>query len=116
WIHWWSSTASANVFTRSCVISNQSVKPRSRPSSEVISAYGTTVCVVICGPSMELSDESRLVGERPADDEGVDLVGAFVGVHGFCVGEEPCGAVLEEQAVAAEEFTAEGDGLARPLG
>src|ERR1044071_7399279 len=35
WIYWGAPVASAKVFTRSCVISSQSVRPRSRPASAV---------------------------------------------------------------------------------
>src|SRR3954464_7361968 len=38
WIHWWSPVASANWFTRSWVISTQSVVPISSPAAASISS------------------------------------------------------------------------------
>ena len=46
WIHWWSSVASANVFTRSWVISNHSLLPRTDPLSEGSSASVVVVLLI----------------------------------------------------------------------
>ena len=47
WIHWWSSVASANVFTRSCVTSNHSLTPSTCPFSEGSSASVVVVLLLI---------------------------------------------------------------------
>src|SRR6185437_5935253 len=46
WIHWWSSVASANVFTRSWVTSSHSVTPSTCPLSEGRSASVVVVLLI----------------------------------------------------------------------
>jgi predicted MFS family arabinose efflux permease len=48
------------------------------------------------------SCESRLAGDREADDERVDLTGSLVGVDGFGVGDEAGDVVFEQDAIAGE--------------
>ena len=50
------------------------------------------------------SDERPQAGDGAADDQGVDLAGAFVGVDGLGVGDEAADVVLQQDAVAAEEI------------
>src|SRR3984957_19770402 len=51
WIHWWSSVASANVFTRSWVTSNHSLTPSTWPFSEGSSASVVVVLLMRLSPS-----------------------------------------------------------------
>jgi hypothetical protein len=55
WIHWWSSVASANVFTRSWVTSNHSLTPSTCPFSEGSSASVVVVLLLICLSSVFVS-------------------------------------------------------------
>src|ERR1700742_1959722 len=57
WIHWWSSVASANVFTRSWVTSNHSLTPSTCPFSEGTSASVVVVLLIaiLLGPALRLA-------------------------------------------------------------
>ena len=60
--------------------------------------------------------ESAETRDRAADDEGVDLPGALVGVEGLGVVEEPADVVVDQDAVAAEQLPGPADHLAHPGG
>src|SRR3954467_11940866 len=47
WIHWWSPVASANRFTRSCVISCQELLPSCLPASVGRSVAATRIAAVV---------------------------------------------------------------------
>jgi hypothetical protein len=58
----------------------------------------------VCRPSEEeISDERAEPGDRPADDQRLDRVGALVGVDGLDVGVVAGHVVVEQDAVAAED-------------
>src|ERR1700694_1771122 len=61
-----------------------------------------------------LSDKRAEPGQRSADDQGVHFPGALVGVDGLGVGDKPADVVVEDDAVAAEQFACVTDGLAHP--
>src|SRR5688500_13132461 len=50
------------------------------------------------------SDDRAAAGDGPADDQGVHLTGALVGVDRLCVGDEAADVVLEQDAVAAHQL------------
>src|SRR6185295_2704200 len=57
------------------------------------------------------SDEGTEAGDGLADDEVLHLVGAFVGVERFGIGEEACDLVVAADAVAAQQLPGPGDSL-----
>src|SRR5262245_35118222 len=59
------------------------------------------------------SDERAEAGDRLADDQGLHLVGAFVGVDRFGVREVARHVVVDEDPVAAHHLAGPRDGLAR---
>ena len=60
------------------------------------------------------SDEGAPAGDRPADDQRVDLAGALVGVDRLGVGHEASDVVLEQDAVATEHLARPAHRLAHP--
>src|ERR1017187_1843663 len=69
---------------------------------------------VLGGQSFLRSDERADAGGGAADDEGVDLPGALVGVDRLGVGDEPAHLVLQQDAVAAEQLAGITNRLAHP--
>ena len=53
-------------------------------------------------------------GDGAADDEGVHLARASLGVDGFGVGDEPSDIVLQQDSVTVEQFPRLSDGFAHP--
>src|SRR5689334_9078298 len=58
------------------------------------------------------SGERRHTGDVPPHDEGLDGLGALVGVDRFDVGHVPDDVEVEQDAVAAEQVAGLGDDLA----
>src|SRR5437899_9627091 len=63
-------------------------------------------------PRTRRSDKSAEPGDGLADDQILHLVGAFVGVERFGIGEEARHLVVGDDAVAAQELAGPCDGLA----
>src|SRR5277367_1979075 len=57
------------------------------------------------------SQEGANAGDRLADDQVLHLIGAFVGVERFGVGEEARDIVVGDDAIAAQHLAAPGDGF-----
>ncbi len=55
-------------------------------------------------------DKRAEAGNRPANDERIHFAGAFVGVNRFGVGYEAAHLVVEQDAVAPQQFA----GIAQP--
>ena len=53
-------------------------------------------------------------GDRAADDQRVHFAGALVGVNGLGIGHETAHVVLQQDAVAAQQFAGTADRLAHP--
>src|SRR5215471_8157844 len=58
-------------------------------------------------------NESAEPGDRLADDQLLHLIRAFVGIERLGIGEEARNAVVEEDAVAAQQLSRPGDRLTR---
>src|SRR5580692_2831475 len=65
------------------------------------------------GGAPAVSHEGANAGDCLADDQILHLIGALVGVERLGVGKEARHVVVGDNAVAAEEFAAPGDRLAR---
>lgn len=61
------------------------------------------------------SDERGDPGQRPSDDQGVDLCGALVGEDRLHIAEDLPHLPIDQDAVAAHELAAQRSGLARHL-
>ncbi len=59
-------------------------------------------------------DERARAGDGPADDQGIDLAGALVGVDRLGIGHEAADLVLQQDAVAAEQLAGVTDGFPHP--
>src|SRR5690625_1047675 len=124
WIHWWSLVASANVLIMSWVTVIHSVTPRSVPARPATSSNGTTVRAVVSVMGLKflilnkqvLLDECAEAGNRPTNDQRVNFVGAFVGVHGFGVSVEACDVGVQCDAAATAYFTCQGNGFSQFFG
>src|SRR6266487_4022311 len=58
------------------------------------------------------SNEGAQTSDGFAHDQILHLIGAFIGIERFGIGEEPRGLVVGDDAVAAQQFAAPCDGLA----
>src|SRR5271169_4095738 len=63
-------------------------------------------------PEAFASHEGAQASDGLADDQILHLICAFVGVERFAIRKEPRGLVVGDDAVAAEQLTSPGDGLA----
>src|SRR5690606_9016501 len=61
------------------------------------------------------SDECRNGGDGTSDDEGVHVIGALEGVHGFGVGEVARDTIVELDTVSAADLPAAGHDIAHSL-
>src|SRR5258707_13770851 len=64
-------------------------------------------------PEAFASQEGTQASDGLAEDQILHLIRTFVGVEGFGIREEACDVVVGDDAIAAEELTSPGDGLAR---
>src|SRR5215213_6556108 len=118
WIHWWSSVASAKVFTRPWVISCQPVTPRSFPArarspsrpltNVVVPPYGVGVLIFVVMSWSSLPSGTQHV---PGHDQALDLVGALVDLGDLGVAHHPLDGEVLGEAVAAEQL----NGIGRDL-
>src|SRR6266571_1169280 len=63
-------------------------------------------------PEAFASNEGAQTSDGFADDQILHLIGAFIGIERFGIGEEPRDVVVGDDAVAAQQFAAPCDGLA----
>src|SRR6266699_2813036 len=81
-------------------------------------ARETTTGVRRPGPAVQrsgdCSDKGGQAGYGAADDQGVDLAGALVGVDRLGVRDEPADLLLQQDAVPAEQFAGVADALPHP--
>src|SRR5262249_6615696 len=71
-------------------------------------------CAAAKGPRrFSVSDEGAAATGRPAGQQGLQLVGALVGIERLGVREETRNVVVGDNAVAAEHLSRPGDGLTR---
>src|SRR4029077_16520677 len=65
-----------------------------------------------CALSAGRSDEGAKSRDRLADDQGVHLRRAFIGIDGLRVGDETPNVVFEQNAIAAKKLACVAYGLA----
>ena len=89
----------------------RAIKPGPDPTSR------RTPSVVRTFPlKLNTLDEGAAAGDGFADNQRVHLARAFIRIDGFGVGDETTDMVLQQDAVAVEQFPRIADGLAPPQG
>src|SRR5262245_16519945 len=83
--------------------------PRTRSAPSTTACSGTSA-----RDRRRRSDEGGQAGDGAADDQGVDLARALVGVDRLGVGDEPADLLLQQDAVPAEQLAGVADALPHP--
>src|SRR6478609_1307966 len=114
----WSSngSASSRLAPMPVISSSGSPVPRTRTRSRTSSTWMNRWSAAAGSRGPVRSDEGADTGDVPSDDEGLDGLGALVGVDGLNVRHVSDDVVVEQDSVAAQQIPGLGDHLTGAAG